>query len=77
MQVGGGVSQNPQPRTKLRIARTAEQNPTSVSHTADTSSHKGRRARAYVRARLQNAPFPLADPAAQGYSVTRTGLLRG
>jgi len=43
MQVGGGVSQNSQPRTKLSIARMAERDPTSVSHPADTSSHKGRR----------------------------------
>jgi hypothetical protein len=43
MQVGGGVSQNPQLRPKLSIARRAEQNPTSVSHTAAISSHKGRR----------------------------------
>ncbi len=43
MQVGGGVSQNPQLRTELSIARMAEQNPTSVSHPADTSSRKGRR----------------------------------
>jgi len=43
MQVGGGVSQNPQLRPKIRVARRAEQNPTSVSHAADTSSRKGRR----------------------------------
>jgi len=43
MQVGGGVSQNPQLHPKLSIARRTEQNPTSVSHPADTSSHKGKR----------------------------------
>jgi len=43
MQVGGGVSQNPRRYPELGIARTAEQNPTSVSHAADTSSRKGRR----------------------------------
>ena len=43
MQVGGGVSQTAQLRPKLSIAPRAEQNPTSVSHPADTFSRKGRR----------------------------------
>ena len=44
MQVGGGVSQNPQLHPTLSIARMAECDPAYACHTADTSSRKGTRA---------------------------------